>query len=185
VLLAGGGALAFALTDDESGASASPPKLSESTTTHQTSTAPKHSTLTSVAFGSDDPISARIRFTGSPLAAGSIRRRDGDISDGHAWFELTQPGIGARTRTATSGDLRVRVRNARNRLRVDLTTTQRLDRVHVRRVDGHTVLVTFTRAAQQVSTPPSTGTTPSVDTTPAKDTTPPRDTTPDPTWSSG
>jgi len=185
VLLAGGVALAVAMTDDGGSASASPPTLSESTTTHETSTTPDHSTLSNVAFGTGDPVAARIRLTGLPLGAGSIRLRDGDISDGHAWFELAQAGIAARTQGAASDDVRVRIRKARNRLRVDLATAQDLDRVRVRRIDGHTVLITFTRPVKQVSTTPYTGTTPSVDTTPPKDTSPPKDTTPDPTWSSG
>jgi len=184
VLIAGGVALAVAITNDDAGTSASPPKLSESTTTHQTSTTPDHSTLSNVAFGTGDPVTARIRLTGSPLGAGSIRLRDGDISDGHGWFELAQPRIAARTQGAASGDVRVRIRKARNRLRVDLATDQDLDRVRVRRIDGHTVLITFTRPTQ-VSNTPSTGTTPSPDTTPPTDTSPPKDTTPDPTWSSG
>ena len=118
---------------------------------------------------------------------GSIRLRDGDISDGHAWFELAQPGIAARTQGAASDGVRLRVRKAKNRLRVDLATERDFDRVKVRRVGEHTVLVTITKPPAQVSTgSTSTGTTPPTGgTTPPKDTTPTKDTTPDPTWPSG
>jgi hypothetical protein len=47
----------------------------------------------------------------------------------------------------------VRVRKAKNRLRVDLATDGKLERARAKRIDGRTVLVTFT------TPPPTTGTT--------------------------
>ena len=93
----------------------------------------------------------RLQLAGPPIPATGVRLRDGDISDGRAWFELRRARIGARTPGASSADLRVSVREAKNRLRVDLATAQKLDRVRLRRIDGHTVLVTVTRPPARVS----------------------------------
>ena len=115
---------------------------------------PKRTLLSRVSVTAGNPLTARFRLAGASLAGASIHVRDADISDGHAWFELRRPGLVARTRGASTGDLRIRVRQAKNRLRVDLTTEKELDRVRVRRVDGSTVLVTITRASPP---PPPSG----------------------------
>ena len=71
----------------------------------------------------------RLQLAGPPIPATSVRLRDGDISDGRAWFELRRARIGARTRGASSADLQVTVRRAKDRLRVDLATAKKLDHV--------------------------------------------------------
>ena len=103
----------------------------------------------------------RLQLAGPPIPATSVRLRDGDISDGRAWFELRRARIGARTRGASSADLQVTVRQAKNRLRVDLATAKKLDHVRLRRIDGHAVLVTVTRPPAQVS--PTTSNAPTLE----------------------
>ena len=152
VLLAGGVALAVDMTGGGGGATDSPRQSTESKTTSTVAAEPRP-LLTSVALLPTDPVGVRLRFTGDPLEPGVVRVRDGDISDGHAWLALAQRGIAARTQGATSGDVRVRVRKAKNRLRVDLAMDGNLERARAKRIDGHTVLVTFT------TPPPTTGTT--------------------------
>jgi Protein kinase domain len=171
VLLAGGVALAFGLRDDGKRTASTLPRTTESKP--KTITAAQVPLVTSVALVSGDPARVRLRLTGAPLRAGSLHMRDGDISDGHAWFEVTQPRIGTHTRGVLAGDVRVRVRKAKNRLRIDLATDDALERARARRVDGHTVVVTFTKPP-----PPVTGSTSSTggqqetgtttDTTPSK-----------------
>jgi hypothetical protein len=151
-LLAGGVALAVDLTGDEGGATDSPRQSTESRATSTTAAEPQP-LLTSVALVPGDPVRVRLRFNGEPLEPGVVHVRDGDISDGHAWFVLAQRGIAAGTQGPSSGDVRVRVRKAKNRLRVDLASTGKLERARATRIDARTVLVTFT------TPPPTTGTT--------------------------
>ena len=185
-LLAGGIALAFALTGNG--------KPAASTVSHTTESRPQTTTaatrneplLRRVALVSGDPVSGRLRFAGDPLVAGSVHMRDADISDGHAWFEVTQKGITARTTGLRAGDPRVRVRKARGSLRIDLATDKKLDRARARRVNGRTVLVTFTKPAQTSggsrghtgSTGGSTGGSPPTGTTTTTETTQTQPTTP-------
>ena len=153
-LLAGGVALGVDLArGGESGAATTTQKTESQSTT--TAVAPQTPLLTKIAFVAGDPVGVRLRLTGEPLRAGTVLVRDADISDGHAWFELTQSGISARTQGAASGDVRVRVRKAKNRLRVDLATDESLERAKVRRVDGRTIVVSFTKPP----TPTSSGST--------------------------
>jgi hypothetical protein len=151
-LLAGGVALAVDLTGDEGGATDSPRQSTESRATSTTAAEPQP-LLTSVALVPGDPVRVRLRFNGEPLEPGVVHVRDGDISDGHAWFVLAQRGIAAGTQGPSSGDVRVRVRKAKNRLRVDLASTGKLERARATRIDARTVLVTFT------TPPPTTATT--------------------------
>jgi hypothetical protein len=179
--VAGGVALAIGLARDDGRGAADAPETTGVTTVGEETAPPEPTSLHRVAFLSGDPVGARLRLTGPPLAAGSIRMRDADISDGHAWFALAQPGIAASTQGAESSDLRVRIRKAKNRLRVDLATGADLERVRVRRVDGHTVLVTISKPPAQTSAGSSTGGTRSgggADTTPTQDTTPSKPTKP-------
>jgi Protein kinase domain len=174
VLIAGGAAAAMGLARDGDHAVAPPSQTSGSTTTGARSSTAARTFLRRVALASGDPVTARLRLTGPPLDAGSIRVRDGDISDGHAWFELVQPGIGARTQGAASDDVGVRVRKAKNRLRVDLAVVEHFERMRVQRVDGRTVLVTLTKPSVPVATGSSSVTQPTgpTDTTPTKPTKP-------------
>ena len=184
VVAAGGAALAVGMTRDDSDASRSTLQTSESTPAKPTTARKEGALLRRVALTSGDPVTARLLLTGPPLATGSIRMRDADISDGHAWFELRQTRIGARTQGASSGDVNVRVRKARNRLRVDVATEQSFGSIVVRRLDGRTVLVTLTRPEAQVTTGSNTGTT-ATDTTPAEDTTPKTPKGPGGEWPNG
>jgi hypothetical protein len=152
-LLAGGVALAVELTRGGGAAAVDSPRQSTESRTTSTTAAELRPLLTSVALVSTDPVGVRLRFTGDPLEPGVVHVRDGDISDGHAWLVLAQRGIAARTQGATSGAVHVRVRKAKNRLRVDLATDGKLERARAKRIDGRTVLVTFT------TPPPTTGTT--------------------------
>jgi hypothetical protein len=159
-LLIGGGAVGVALTRDDAERPAGPSTTTNATPPKKTVArkakprpTPQRTLLSRVSVRAGDPLTARLRLAGAPLAGASIHVRDADISDGHAWFELRRPGLVARTRGASSADLRIRVRQAKNRLQVDLTTEKALDRIRVRRVDGGTVLITVTRA----SPPPSSG----------------------------
>jgi len=142
-LLAGGVALAVDLTGGGEKAADSPRQSTESKAT-STTAAESRPLLTSVAFVPTDPVRVRLRFTGDPLEPGVVHVRDGDISDGHAWLVLAQRGIAARTQGATSGGVRVRVRKAKNSVRVDLRTDGNLERARAQRIDGRTVLVRFT-----------------------------------------
>jgi Protein kinase domain len=176
-LVAVGVALAVDLTrGGEVAATTTQRTESEPTTTASSPAVP---VLTSVAYLSGDPGSVRLRLSGEPLRPGSLRVRDADISDGHAWFELAQRGIGARTQGSSSTDVRVRVRKAKNRVRIDLATDRALSRAQVRRVDGRTVVVTFTKPP--VTTTGSTGSTGGTGTT----TTPPPAKTDKPVLSTG
>ena len=106
-----------------------------------------------------DTMRATMRLTGPALDPGSVLVRDGDIKDGHAWFELRQAGISAPTRGAADGQLSVRIRKGKNLLRVDLATEGgSFDRFEVRRVDGHTVVATLTKATVTAPPPDSTPT---------------------------
>lgn len=151
-LLAGGVALAVDLTGRGGGATDSPRQSIESKSTSTTAAEPRP-LLASVALVPTDPVGVQLRFTGDPLEPGVVHVRDGDISDGHAWLVLAQRGIAAGTQGSSSGDVRVRVRKAKNHLRVDLSTDGSLQRARAKRTNGHTVLVTFT------TPPPTTGTT--------------------------
>ena len=128
-------------------------------------------------------VTATFRLVGGKLDPGSVLIRDRDITDGHAWFELRQAGIRARTKGMPDGPLSVRIRKGRNLLRVDLATNDgTFDRFEVRRVDGHTVIATLTKAT--VTAPPpdtnSKGTvTEQTDTTPTTTTTTTTTTDPD------
>ncbi len=102
---------------------------------------------------SADPVTATLRLTGPPLAARSVFVRDGDITDGHGWFEVRQAGIDARTSGVKGDPLSVRVRKGKNLVRVDLAAENgAFDRFEVRRVDGHLVIAALTKAA--VTAPP-------------------------------
>jgi len=117
-----------------------------------------------------DPVTATLRLSGPGLDRGSVLVRDSDITDGHVWFVLRQTGIGARTSGVRNDPLSVRVRKGKNLLRVDLAVTRgTFDRFQVRRVDGHTVVATLTKAT--VTAPPS-GSTPTGTVTEPTDTTP-------------
>jgi len=151
-LLAGGVALAVDLTGRGGETTDSPRQSTESRATSTTAAEPRP-LLTSIAPVPGDSVGVRLRFTGDPLEPGMVHVRDGDISDGHAWLVLSQRGIGAETQGATSDGVRVRVRKAKNRLRIDLATDGKLDRARAKRIDGRTVLVGFT------TLPATTGTT--------------------------
>jgi Protein kinase domain len=151
-LLAGGVALAVDLTG-RGGEATDPPRQSTESRATSTTPAEPRPLLTSVALVPTDPVRVRLRFSGDPLKPGVVHVRDGDISDGHAWLVLAQRGIAAGTQGLSSGDVRVRVRKAKNRLRVDFATGGKLERARAKRIDGRTVLVTFT------TPPPTTGTT--------------------------
>jgi hypothetical protein len=174
-LLAGGVALAVDMTGGEGGATDTPRQSTESKTTSTTAAEPRP-LLTSVALVPTDPVGVRLRFTGDPLEPGVVHVRDGDISDGHARLFIAQRGIAARTQGLSSGDVTVKVRKAKNRLRVDVATNANLDRARAGRSDGHTILVTFTTPPQTTTTPDSTGPsggsqqggTTTTDTTPSK-----------------
>jgi Protein kinase domain len=186
-LLAGGIALAVGLRRDDDETATSTPETTAVTRQEET-TPPEQTSLGRVALISGDPVRARLRLTGPPLESASIRMHDADISDGHAWFVVAQPGITARTQGAESADLRVRVRKAKSRLRVDLATDGNFDRIRVRRIDGHTVLVTLSKPRTQVSTgstSASTGGTEGNETTPMQDTTPSNPAKPEQPWTSG
>ena len=155
-LVIGGGAVGIALTrGHEDGAEAPPATTTStppaSTTKQHPSPVPPPTLLRRVAITAGSPVTVRLQLAGPPIPATSVRLRDGDISDGRAWFELRRPRIAARTRGATSADLRVSVRQTKNRLRVDLATAKKLDHVRLRRIDAHTVLVTVTRPSAHVS----------------------------------
>jgi len=150
-LLAGGVALAVDLTGRGGETTDSPRQSTESRATSTTAAEPRP-LLTSIAPVPGDSVGVRLRFTGDPLEPGAVHVHDGDISDGHAWLVLSQRGIGAETQGATSDGVRVRVRKAKNRLRIDLATDGQLDRARAKRIDGRTVLVRFTMR-------PTTGTT--------------------------
>jgi len=106
-----------------------------------------------------DTVTATLRLAGPALDRGSVLVRDRDITDGHAWFELRQAGIRARTKGVRDGPVSVRVRKARNLLRVDLAISDgTFDRFEVRRVDGHTVIATLTKATVTAGPPDSTPT---------------------------
>jgi hypothetical protein len=156
-LLAGGVALAVDMTGG-GGATDTPRQSTESKTTSTTAAAPRL-LLRSVALVPTDPVGVRLRFTGDPLEPGVVHVRDGDISDGHARLFIAQRGIAAGTQGSSSGDVRVRVRKAKNRLRVDLATDGSLERARAKRIDGHTVLVTFTTPAPTTGTTGTTGST--------------------------
>ena len=156
-LVIGGGAVGIALTRGHGDSTERPPATSTSTPPASTTTqphpspAPPRTLLRRVAITTGSPVTVRLQLAGPPIPATSVRLRDGDISDGRAWFELRRARIGTRTRGASSADLRVSVRQAKNGLRVDLATAKKLDHVRVRRIDGHAVLVTVTRPPAQVS----------------------------------
>jgi hypothetical protein len=156
-LVIGGGAVGIALTRGHEDSAEGPPATSTSTPPASTTTkrhpspAPPRTLLRRVAITTGSPVTVRLQLAGPPIPATSLRLRDGDISDGRAWFELRRARIGARTRGASSADLRVSVREAKNRLRVELATAKKLDHVRLRRIDGHTVLVTVTRPPARVS----------------------------------
>jgi hypothetical protein len=170
-LVAVGVALAVDLSGGGGGVAATTTQRTESEPT-TTASSPAAPVVTSVAYLAGDPGSVRLRLSGKPLRPGTVRVRDADISDGHAWFELAQTGIGARTQGSSSTDVRVRVRKATNRVRIDLATDRDLERAQVRRVDGRTVVVTFTKPP-----PTTTGSTSSTGSTGGTETT----TTPPPT----
>ena len=162
VLVIGGSAVGIALSRDQEDDAEGPPATSTSTppastATQRPSPAPPRTLLRRIAIGGGSPVTVRLQLGGPPIPATGVRLRDGDISDGRAWFELRRPRIAARARGASSGDLRVSVRQAKNRLRVDLVTPRQLDRVRLRRVDGHTVLVTVTRPPAPPSPTTSNG----------------------------
>ena len=155
-LVIGGGAVGIALTRGHGDSTERPPATSTSTPPASTTTtkqhpspAPPRTLLRRVAITTGSPVTVRLQLAGPPIPATSVRLRDGDISDGRAWFELRRARIGTRTRGASSADLQVSVRQAKNRLRVDLATAKKLDHVRVRRIDGHTVLVTVRRPPAQ------------------------------------
>ena len=154
-LVIGGGAAGIALTRGNEDRAEGPPTTSSSTPASTTKRHPPpdppRTLLRRVAITAGSPVTVRLQLAGPPIPATSIRLRDSDISDGRAWFELRRARIGARTRGASSADLEVSVRRAKNRLRVDLATAKKLDHVRLRRIDGHTVLVTVTRPKAQDS----------------------------------
>jgi hypothetical protein len=152
-LLAGGVALAVDLTGGGGAATTDSPRQSTESRATSTTAAEPRPLLASVALVPGDPVRVLLRFDGDPLEPGVVHVRDGDISDGHAWFVLAQPGIAAGTQGPSSGEVRVRVRKAKNRLRVDLKTAAKLERARVERIDARTVRVTLT------TPPPATGTT--------------------------
>ena len=172
--LAAGGALAVALSRDEVEAPATQAvrTTADSGATTTVARPEPRALVRRVAFSGVDPVLATIGLTGPMLKPRRIAIGDRDISDGRAWFEIRQAGIGATTRGAESGDAAVRVRKAKDRVRVDVRTVATFDRIAVRRVDGHTVLVTLTRPQHAPQSGPSTRGTPG-DTTPTQDTTPP------------
>jgi hypothetical protein len=188
-LLAGGVAFAIGLTRGDGEAATTTSDTTTATRSHEETSPTEQTSLGRVALISGDPVGTRLRLTGPPLEPASVRIHDADISDGHAWFAVVQPGITASTHGATFADLRVRVRKAKNRLRIDLATDGNFDRVRVRRVDGHTLLVALTKPPTQVSTGPTTsvgGTnTGGGDTAPTQDTTPTKPTKPDSYFPSG
>jgi protein kinase-like protein len=165
-LVAGGVALAVDLSRDGGEIGATLPQTTESIRT--TTASEPRPLVTEVAVVSGDPVGVRLRLAGKPLEVGSVHVRDDDISDGHAWFVLAQRGITARTEGVSAGDVRVRVRKAKNRLRIDLATDENLERARVRRTDGRTVVVTFTKPP-----PTSSGSTGSTGSTGGATTTPP------------
>ncbi len=117
-----------------------------------------------------DTVTATLRLTGPALDRGSVLVRDRDITDGHAWFELRQAGISTRTTGVAGGPLSVRVRKGKRLLRVDLAAEGgAFDRFQVRRVDGHTVVATLTKAT--VTAPPQDTSPPVTDTQPTDTTT--------------
>ena len=180
-LLAGAFVLAAALASDDGETATSTSDTTSATHPQEETTPPEQTSLRHVALIAGDPVGARLRLTGLPLEPASLRVHDADISDGHAWFAVVQTGITARTPGAASPDLRIRVRKAKNRLRVDLATDGNFDRVRVRRIDGHTLLVTVSKPPGPTSTGSTignsggtggAGTTPTQDTTPSKPTKP-------------
>src|SRR5262245_9811938 len=187
-LLLGGIALAVGLTRGDGEAATIASNTTTATRQQEETTPPEQTSLGRIALITGDSVGARLRLTGRPLEPASVRIHDADISDGHAWFAVVQPGITARTRRAVFADLRVRVRKAKNRLRVDLATDGRFDRVRVRRVDGHTLLVTVSKPPKETSTGSTignTGGTGGAETTPTQDTTPSHPTQPEQPWTSG
>ena len=167
IVISGGSALDDAPTQ---------PRTTPATQTTKTSEPAEIPVLTNVnTTESSGIVTATLRLVGGKLDPGSVLIRDRDITDGHSWFELRQAGIRARTKGVPDGPVSVRVRKAKNLLRVDLAINDgTFDRLEVRRVDGHTVIVTLTKAT--VTAPPpdtnSKGTvTEQTDTTPTTTTT--------------
>jgi hypothetical protein len=178
VLIAGGVATAFALSNENQPQTRAPERTTEKTDTTTRTTPPVAPALLA---GVDldtrgDPVLAALRLTGPALRRGSIRVRDGDITDGYAWFVLRQPGIDTHTKGAKNDALSVRVRKGKNFLRIDLKADEgALTGLEVRREDGHTVVATMSKPAPSTGSQSSGGTTTVTETTDSTTTT---DTTP-------
>jgi predicted Ser/Thr protein kinase len=176
VALTGGALAARALSDDDPKAPATRPESTSRTTTEASPPPVVHATINGVRFTrSGDDVVATLKASGKPVAAGAVLRRDSDIADGRAWFELAGRRITAATRGADNGVLVVRVRKGRDRVRVDVSAEAgAFSEFRVRRLDGRTVAVTVTRpevvSSPPQSSPPSTGDEP--------ETTQPQETTP-------
>ncbi|HET7743142.1 MAG TPA: serine/threonine-protein kinase [Gaiellaceae bacterium] len=92
---------------------------------------------------------ATLRLAGQELAPGHVIVRDAAIRDGKATFLLRQKGMVTRTPGGTFGPVRLRLRRAPGLVRVDvLAASGRFDGARVRRVDGHTVVLTLTKRQQ-------------------------------------
>jgi hypothetical protein len=181
LLLAGGVGAAFALTGDDGGSGAT---STQSTQTHETTSGsvpierPAGVRLSAVDLDTRaDPARATLRLAGAARGTARVDLRDADISDGHAWFVLRGAGIDAKTQGAANDALTVKVRKARNMLRIDLRAEAgAFDTLVVRRGD-HVVVARLGRPAPDNgsqsttptgggSPPPETTTTSTTDTTP-------------------
>src|SRR5262249_8939338 len=122
---------------------------------------------------------ATLLLSGPPLRARSVRIGDDTVRDGHAWFELKQPGIEARVRRRAHGALAVRVRKGRSLVRVDVAASPgAYDSLRVRRPNGHRVLIVLTTTPRASTSHASSSPTYSPPSSPATTTTTTTTTTP-------
>jgi len=124
--LAAGGIVAAMITDDGQGSAATSSDTSETGTTAPPPPPPPAAVVPSTVTRLDareraDDVLLALITSGATLSPRAVVLRDDDLSDGHAWFELRGKGITTRTKGASVGPLSVRIRKARNRLRVDVS----------------------------------------------------------------